>query len=233
MSRTINVNQNYSINAGDGLVISFLYGNRGPFVWTRRPGDPSLPNLPGCYDKIANNPAVDLEGHPRLGYLPYSSRVDGNGNTIQIFCPGYYGVTPIDISNWCVILLMEFTSTAGPSTEDPNKMYFVGKQSTVKYSTGISQIPSLYTIDTSNSANGRVTFIFTSIGTSTYQTNVNKSNHALGATIGERSDAYGMTFSTANYEVWGISHNAAGSVKFLYGSIQITGGLVGGDISCT
>jgi hypothetical protein len=222
MSRLFNVNQNYAIDAGDRLLISFRYGNRGPIVWAPT----GSPPLGQCYTRLRN----DSEGHPKPGYLTRSERVDANGNQISVFCPGYYSITPINITNWCIVLIMEFTSTAGPVTEDPNKMYYVGKQSSVKYSTAIDNIPSLYTI-TTDPTQGFVLFNFTSLGTSTYQTNVNKSSHALGSTIGQRPDAYGMPFSLANYEVWGISPDGD-NVKFLYGTIQINGGLVGGDISC-
>lgn len=203
--------QNFSIKAGEGLTINLVNTRKTTTVTNN------------CYEDFRETPA-------KSGYSFQSERIDSNGNRIGKFCFIQENTELRPFNSDCFVLVLKFTSAYGPQSSDPNKMYYVGKESVVEYSTSASPISQLYTI-TYNKPGGALTFNFTSLGTTPYQVDVNKTSHALGAAIGNREEAYGMPFTSADYELWAVSTATKGVV--MEGTITVDGGLTGGNVACT
>jgi hypothetical protein len=216
---------NYTFDAGQPAFISFSQ-------WTQS-GDIVFDTPPDCYSVLRSTSETNTfsirEGYSFKEYWWDSANP---ANEWAKYCKARTPLRAVPLRNGgCIVLLIKFTSAYGPESSDPNKMYYIGKESLVKFRENES-ISGLWTC-TVNRPAGTVGFAFTGKGTSAYQVNVNKTAHALGSTIGAREDAYGMPFTTADYEVWDSDSTGGASFKLLYGTITVNGGVNGGEpVTC-
>jgi hypothetical protein len=149
-----------------------------------------------------------------------------------------------NLEGFCAKFIIDFVSAFGPSTPDPNKMYYIGKPSTIVYETPTSANPitttslnSLYTFSL-NGREGTFSMTWKPWGTLPFAVGRNKTEHWLQSVmpgIGQREDAYGLPFITAKYELW--LHRPASvelgeeiTIRPVYGNINIQPSLLKDDM---